>query len=112
MRERSRSVPFVDAAQIRFDDAWVTLHFSRRAFGDLLAEVHHIDTIGKAHHEVHIVLDQQNSESFIPQPAKQIIQRALLQVTKTGSGLIEQQQGWIRRQRTRNLERALISQRQ
>ena len=34
----------------------------RRALGDLAAEVEHDDAVGDRHHELHVVLDQQDAD--------------------------------------------------
>src|SRR6516225_1067287 len=50
-------------AEIGGDDLGIILHFCRRTFGDLAAVVEHQHTVAHAHHQLHVVLDQQNGNS-------------------------------------------------
>src|SRR5215831_20332050 len=60
------------AAEIGGDDLGVILHFRRRPLRDLAAVVEHQHAIAHAHHQLHIVLDQQDGDSvaadFLEQP--------------------------------------------
>ena len=50
------------APQVGADHVRVALHLGRRALGDLAAEVQRHDLVGDAHHQAHVVLDQQHGE--------------------------------------------------
>src|SRR5947208_2384663 len=48
------------AAEIGLDDLRILLHVGRRSLGDFLAVVEHEHAVAHAHHELHVMLDQQN----------------------------------------------------
>ena len=45
-------------AQVSFQYGWIGGHLSRRSFGDLGAGIEHDHMVGDAHHQIHVVLDQ------------------------------------------------------
>ena len=47
-------------SQIGLDDRVIALHRGGHAFGDFLAVVEHGDAIAQPHHQLHVVLDQQD----------------------------------------------------
>ncbi len=50
-------------AQVRVEDGGVAADFVRRAFGDLLAVVEDHDPLAQLHHDLHLVLDQQDRDA-------------------------------------------------
>ena len=49
--------------EIGADDLGIALHLGRRALGDLAAEIERHDLVGDAHHQVHVMLDQQDGDA-------------------------------------------------
>src|SRR5512141_1537234 len=62
--------PSLDPPEIRLEHLGIVLHLLRQALGDLLTEVHDVDAIDQSHHEVHVVLDEQDRQAFGPQLAQ------------------------------------------
>src|SRR6185295_8641589 len=60
-RKRFRAV----ATEIGFRDGRIAPHFGGRAFGDLAAEIQHMDAVGNVHHDPHLVLDHQHGDAKI-----------------------------------------------
>src|SRR5215203_2475280 len=54
------SMNLMAGAQVGLDDLLVALHLGGGAFGDLLAVVQHRDPVAQAHHQLDVVLDQQD----------------------------------------------------
>ncbi len=53
---------FVALTQVGRAHERVGLHLGGRAVGDDLTEVEHVDVVTRAHHETHVVLDEQDRE--------------------------------------------------
>src|SRR5262245_24570029 len=64
--------------QIRVDDPRVLPHLGGQALRDLLAELENDDPVADAHDQTHVVLDQQNRDAGVPDPADQFQQPILL----------------------------------
>ena len=47
-------------AQVGLNYFFIFLDFGWRAFGNLFAVIEHCDAIAQAHHQLHIVLNEQN----------------------------------------------------
>ena len=84
----------------------------RRAFGDLGAEIEHHDAVGQIHHKSHVVLHQQHRHAAVAQLPQQRGELLLFHVPQSGGGLVEQQQHRIDAQRARDLDDALLAERQ
>ena len=80
-RKRATSTPSgCDASsmlrpEIRGSNCRARLHHIRRTLDQLRPELHHDDPIDKTHHEVHVVLDQQDRQPLAPQLPQHIGQR-------------------------------------
>src|SRR4249919_2732119 len=59
------------AAEIRGDHLRVLLHYGSRSFSDLLAVVENEDAVAYAHHELHVVLDQEDGRAVAPDVAEE-----------------------------------------
>ena len=53
------------AAQVRFHHARVVPHLVRLALGDQAAVVQHGDAVAQAHHQLHVVFDQQHGAALL-----------------------------------------------
>ena len=99
-------------AEIGLDNTGIALHFLRRAFGDLPAEIQHRDAIADAHHQAHIVLDQQDRDAAGLQVHDGTEQLHALGHVHAGRRLIQQQHVRFRGERSRNLQQSLLGVRQ
>ena len=68
------------------------LDLGRRPLGDLHAVVEHRDAVGDAHHQAHVVLDQQHRDAAVADLADQLHQVDRLARVHPGGRLVEQQQ--------------------
>src|SRR6202051_5117136 len=93
----------VPPAQIGLDNLWITLHFLWRAFCNLVAD---------AHHQAHIVLDQQDRYAAGFQVRDRTKQFHAFGHVHAGRRFIEQQHVRFRRERSRNLQQSLLGVRQ
>src|SRR5690349_12160956 len=92
-RSSSRGMLGPLAAQIRLDHRRVALNLRGRALGDLAPEVEDVHAVGDAHHEVHVVLDQQDRQlERRADPPDQAGELPDLVVAEAAGGLVEQQQ--------------------
>ena len=100
------------APEVRGLHALVRPHGRRHALDQLGAEVHHHQPVDQFHHEVHVVLDDQDRHALLAQLAQQVGERHLLLAAQAGGRLVEHQQHRVGGQRARDLEDALRAQRQ
>ena len=100
------------APQVSFDDTRVVLDLLRRAFGDLLAVVEDGHAVAHPHHDLHVVLDQEDCPSLVAQLADEVRHLGRLARIHAGHRLVEQQEPGARRERTRDLEPTLLAVRQ
>jgi hypothetical protein len=100
---------FAGAAQVGFDDARIGLHARRRAFGDLLAEVEHGDRVRDRHHDVHVVLDQDDGDAVVADLADDRHQLADVRRRQARGRFVQQQQARVERQRAADLQQALLA---
>ena len=88
-------------------------HVRRSAVGDLAAEIERDDVVRDRHHQVHVMLDQENSDREALADLKNALaQLAELLVVEPRRRFVEQQQFRLRRQRARKLHALLIAERQ
>src|SRR6185295_13705711 len=66
--------PSASASKVRLDHALVRLDHPRRALGDLLAVVEHEHVLAEPHHDLHVVLDEQDRLALVAQPADRVEQ--------------------------------------
>ncbi len=89
--------------------AWIS---AGRPCGEFFAEVDHHQPVDQIHHELHVVLDQQDAHPLVAQPAQQLGERLFFRVSQPGRRLVHQHQHRIGAQRARDLDDALLAQRQ
>ena len=78
------------AAQIRLDHGRISLHLGGSSFRDLPAEVEHVHAVGDAHHEVHVVLDEEDRQlERAPDPADQRAELLDFLVVQASGRLVE-----------------------
>ena len=68
--------------------------------------------IGQPHHEIHIVLNQKDSKTFVAQLTEHARQILLFPVPQPCGRFIEQQQQRVRGERPGDFQDALLAQRQ
>src|SRR3954468_11236192 len=99
------------APEVGLDDALVVLHHSRGAFGDLASEVEDDDLVGDAHHELHVMFDEQDRQTeLVAQATDRLAELVDLGVGQPGRWFIEEEQPWLGGHRPRQfdpLERAI-----
>ncbi len=84
----------------------------RRTIGDLSAEVENGDVAADAHHQPHVVVDEQHGQPVLVELLDQRPDPVLLGRVHSRGGLIEDQQMGIERERPRDLEPSLVPVRQ
>src|SRR5205085_4746824 len=95
---------FSAGAEIGPDHRLVLLHLGGGALGDLAAEIERDDLVGHRHDEIHVMLDQQDSDlPFVANAADQPAELADLLVVETAGRLIEHEQLWLAGERARQL---------
>ena len=99
----------VAGAQVGLDHLLVALHVVRRAFGDLLAVVEHGHPVAQAHHQLHVVLDQQDGAAVLADLVDQFTQHHLLGGVHAGGGLVQRDQLGVGGQGTGDLQPALVA---
>ena len=93
------------APEVGLDHLRVVLHLGRRPLGDLAPEVEHDDLVGDAHHQLHVVLDEQHGEPVpIAEVADRVAELVDLGVGEPGRRLVEQQQRGLGRHRPGELD--------
>src|SRR3954447_2284426 len=93
------------APQVRLDHGRIALDLGRRALGDLAAEVEHVNPVGKAHDQVHMVLDQEDREVERPaNPANLSPELLHLLVVQPPGRLVQQQELRARSEGARQLD--------
>ena len=88
------------------------LYAGRQAFGDLLAEVEHGDRVGDRHHDIHVVLDQDDGDAVLADLADDRHQFLDVGRGQAGSRLVEQQQLGIQAERAADFQHPLFPVRQ
>ena len=96
-------------AEVGLDHLLVLLHLGGRALGDLLAVVEHGEPVAQAHHQLHVVLDQQDGAAVLADLVDQLAQHQLLARVHAGGGFVERDQLGVGRQCARDLEPALVA---
>src|SRR6185369_5177463 len=85
------------------------LHLSRRACHEKRAEFHHHQPVAHVHHQIQVVLDQQDAHALTLQLAQHVDEGAFLLVAQPGGRFVQQQQRRVRAQRPCNLQQPLLS---
>src|ERR687888_1188263 len=62
------------ATEVRFNDPLVGLNDARWAFRDLVAVIENEDGLAEAHHDFHIVFDEQHGLAGVTQPCDRLEQ--------------------------------------
>src|SRR5215208_1486295 len=92
-------------AEVGLDDGGVRAHLGGCPLGDLAAEIEDVHAVGDRHHEVHVVLDEQDGERvLLAEALDQQPEVADLLVVEAAGGLVEQQQPRLRGERARDLD--------
>ena len=91
--------------EVRLDHGRVALDVCRRAFRQLAAEVEHVDPVGEAHDQVHVVLDEEDGHlEGLANPADQRPELHHFLVIQPAGRLVEQQQPRARGKCARQLD--------
>ena len=78
----------------------------------MTAEIHHDDAVDEVHDEIHVVLDDEDRQPLRAQRAQQLGERELFRAAQARGGFVEHQQDRIGDQRARDLEHALLAERE
>jgi hypothetical protein len=85
--------------------ATTSLHLGGSSFRDLPAEVEHVHTVGDSHHEVHVVLDEEDGQlERAPHPPDQRPELLDFLVVQSAGRLVEQEQAGAGGERPRQLD--------
>src|SRR5882672_4601281 len=98
--------------EVRFNDPFVRLDHARRPLGDLLAVVEHEHRLAESHHDLHVVLDQQDGLATVAKPAHRLEQVVEQRAVHAGGGLVEQDQRGIAHEDADELHQLLLAVRQ
>ena len=100
----------LDRAEIGGDHLRIVLNLGRRALGDRHAMIEHRDLLADVHHEIHVVLDQQNCQSeTLPDFADRFGQLRFSRRVHAGRRLVEQQHLRLGRQRPDDFQVPLMA---
>ncbi len=98
------------AAEIGFRDGWIAPHFGGRAFGDLAAEIQHVNAVGDVHHDPHLVLDHQYGDAeFVADIEHEAGDVLGLLLVHARHHFVEQQQFRFAGERPRQLDALLLA---
>src|SRR5579859_2625671 len=106
MSSTSRSIG--TGSQVGLDHGRVGLDLGRPALGDLAAEVEHGDAVADAHHQAHVVLDEQHGRTAVADLADELLQGDLLRGVHARGRLVQHQQPGLGGEGPGDLEAALI----
>src|SRR5438067_5097022 len=91
--------------EVGLDHRRVVLHLARRAARDPAAEVEHVHAVGDTHHQLHVVLDQQDRQlEVLAHPADQRAELSDLLVVQASRRLVQEQQPRPRCERAGKLD--------
>src|SRR5688572_12545666 len=96
-------------AQIRFDHLRIALNLLRPTLGDLAAVVEHHDPVADAHHQAHVVLDQEHRDTAASDGGDQLSERDALGRVHPCGGFVQGEQPGLGGKRSRDLETALVA---
>ena len=99
-------------AEIGLDHGGIVLNLGGRAGCNHAAVVEHGDVVGDGHHHVDVVLDQDDRDAAVREQADQRLETLDLAVREARGRLVEQQEPRLERERARDLEPALVAERQ
>ena len=100
-------------AEIGVDHALVRSHFVRGALRYHLAVVHHDHSVACAHHEVEVVLDDQQRDPVARPQREDVLEQLDPQGgADPGHGLVEQEDPRLRHQRADELEQLPLAARE
>src|SRR4029078_5252697 len=92
-------------SQVGLDHALIVLDLTGRSLVDLAAEIQHDDAVGDPHHELHVVLDEQDRETeLIAQSPNGVAELVDLGMRQSRRRLVEQQQARLRGHRPSDLD--------
>ena len=92
-------------SQIGFGHGRKLANLVRGAVGDHAAEIEHHDLVGEAHHQAHVMLDQEHGDAqLVADRADESAELRHLVVIEAAGGLIEQQELRLRGERARELD--------
>src|SRR3954470_2936360 len=97
------------ASEIRLHHRRMRLHLSRRAFEERLAVIQHEHALGHVHHEVHVVLDDEQRGAALGDVGQALEKKLDLGRIQAGGRLIQHEQLRSRGERSGDLEHALLA---
>src|SRR5438094_8355580 len=103
------ALPSGSPSEVRLNDPLVDLDEAGWPLGDLLAVVEHEHHLAEPHHDLHVVLDQDDRAALVPQPghgAEEIVEQRAIDA---GRWLVEQDQGGLGHQHAHELDELLLA---
>ena len=100
------------AAEVGGDHRGVIGHDRRWPVGDFATEVEHRDPLAYAHHQAHVVVDQQHGQTDLVELLDQVAHAVFLSGVHAGRGFVEDKELRLQGQGARHLEATLIAIRQ
>ena len=107
-RRRARARAHLAAAEIGLEHPGIVADLDRGSGGDAHAGIEHDHRVRDAHHQQHVVLDQDDGDAEIGDAPDEPAEGVLVGTHQAGGGLVEQQHAWTHRQRARDLDQAAI----
>src|SRR6266545_1137394 len=92
-------------SEVRLDDGGVPLHLGRRPCRDLLPEIEHVHSVGDAHDEAHVVLDEEDRQLVVvTQPFDERAEQVDLVMAEPAGRLVQEQEPRAGDERTGELD--------
>ena len=109
-RRAADAVTLVGTPRYASITAGIGLHLRGRAGGDLATEAEHVDEVRDAHHEAHVVLDEQDRQrALVPEAHDEVAELLDLDVVEPAGRLVEQEQRRLRHRARARSRRASAS---
>src|SRR5436309_5308767 len=96
--------PSGSAAEVGFDDPLIPLDRRGRPFGDRLAVIEDEDVLAHRHHDLHVVLDEQNGPAGGAEPPHRVEQVVEERPVDAGRRLVEEDQARLHHEDPGQLE--------
>ena len=111
-RTRAGAVGVLTGAEIGFTHCRIGGDLSGCAFGDLGAGIEHDDVVGHAHHQIHVVLDQDHGHAGGGKLAQQSADRRAVLRVQAGRRLVERKHARADRERAGDFDQPFVDMRQ
>src|SRR5437016_6961132 len=105
---RGAKPPSGSRTKVRFDHALIRLDHAGWAFRDLLAVIEDEHGLAQPHHDLHVVLDEQDRLARVAKATHGIEELVQQRAVHAGGGLVEQHERRVAHQHTHALDELLL----